>query len=118
VPATHRFTRSERIKRRADFQQVYDKGIRLQGRLMTAFVLPSDRAGARLGIAATRKLGGAVIRNKAKRLIRELFRQNHRLAALDLVVIPRREILNTPFHVLAADYRAVLARARHLQRSR
>src|SRR5947209_1076999 len=69
-----RFRRWERIRRRADYQHVYDHGIRVRGRYSTVFLLANSREGGRLGIAATRKLGGAVARNRAKRLIREVFR--------------------------------------------
>ena len=63
-----------RLRRRHEFQQVYDQGSRAHGRLMTVFLLPTDAGATRLGIAATRKLGGAVQRNRAKRLLRETFR--------------------------------------------
>ena len=43
---------------------------------MTVFTRERERACARLGIAATRKMGGAVERNRAKRLVREVFRHH------------------------------------------
>ena len=49
----------------------------------------------RLGIAATKKLGGAVVRNRAKRLIREVFRRNKIAPGFDVVVVPKRELLDT-----------------------
>src|SRR5689334_2378570 len=62
-----RFRRSERVRRRADFQQVYERGARIRGRYSTIFVMRNKGGPGRLGIAATRKLGGAVVRNRAKR---------------------------------------------------
>src|SRR5262245_47955736 len=104
------FSRSERIRTRADFQRVYRRGVKVHGRYFTLFLLPNDSPLGRLGIAATRKLGGAVTRNRAKRLIREVFRRNKVAPGFDVVVVPRRELLDASLTVLEADYRATLAR--------
>jgi ribonuclease P protein component len=101
---------SERIRRRADFQQVYGQGIRIHSRYGTIFVLPNKHGVGRLGIAATKKLGGAVRRNRAKRLIREVFRRNKIAAGLDIVVVPRRELLEASLTAIEADYRNTLER--------
>jgi ribonuclease P protein component len=101
---------SERLRRRPDFERIYDKGARMQGRFMTVFVLPNGGDGPRFGVAATRKLGSAVKRNRAKRLSRELFRRHKVAAGLDIVIVPRREMLDAPFSTLETDYRAALER--------
>ena len=107
---SERFRSGEHIRRRADFQEVYDRGTRIHGRYSTLFLLrrPSDHG--RLGIAATRKLGGAVERNRAKRLIREVFRRNKIAEGFDVVVVPKPGMLNTSLIVLEADYRAAIER--------
>src|SRR5207342_213005 len=84
-----RFRAAAHIRQRRDFQTVYDTGRKLHGRTMTIFALSRPGTGSRLGIAATRKLGSAVERNRAKRLIRELFRLNPAPPGLDIVVVPR-----------------------------
>lgn len=83
---------------------------------MTLLVAPNDLDVARLGVVATRKLGSAVTRNRAKRLVREVFRRNKPAPGVDLVVVPRRELLDAPFATLEADYRALLRRLRRPQR--
>jgi len=75
---------------------------------MTVFVVPNGGPVARLGVAATRKLGPATDRNRAKRLAREVFRRNKPGEGLDVVVVPRREMLDALFSSLEADYRAAL----------
>ena len=105
-----RFRRGERIRRRADFRHVYDHGVRVRGRYSTLFFLANSREVGRLGIAATRKLGGAVARNRAKRLIREVFRRNKIASGFDVVVVPKRELLDASLTVLEADYRDILER--------
>jgi ribonuclease P protein component len=101
---------AERIRRRAEFQRVYDRGVRVHGRYYTLFLLPNALAVGRLGIAATRKLGGAVVRNRAKRLIREIFRRAKLAAGFDLVVVPKRELLDASLTVLEADFRQLVER--------
>ena len=100
-----RFRPEERIRRRAEFKQVYERGVRIHSRYTTVFILSNERAIGRLGIAATRKLGGAVQRNRAKRLIREVFRRNKIASGFDVVVIPKREFLDASLSTLEADYR-------------
>jgi len=105
-----RFRRSERIRRRVDFEHVYEHGVRIRSRYATLFILANTLAVGRLGIAATRKLGGAVERNRAKRLIREVFRRNKIASGFDVVVVPKRELLDASLTVLEADYRQSLER--------
>jgi ribonuclease P protein component len=105
-----RFRPSEHIRRRAEFEQAYETGARVSGRYMTVFARATTEPSARLGIAATRKIGGAVVRNRAKRRVRELFRQTKPAASLDIVVVPRREFLDAPFASLEREFTALLDR--------
>jgi ribonuclease P protein component len=98
------------VRRRPDFERAYDTGIRVHGRYMTLFVVPNGGTGPRFGVAATRKLGTAVERNRAKRLARELFRRHKIAAGQDVIIVPRREMLDAPFDSLEADYLAALVR--------
>jgi ribonuclease P protein component len=105
-----RLSAAERIRRRPEFERIYKDGARIHGRFMTLFVLSNGGNAPRFGVAATRKLGPAVLRNRAKRLSRELFRRHKVAAGLDVVVVPRREMLDAPFSSLEDDYRSALGR--------
>jgi ribonuclease P protein component len=74
------------------------------------FLLANKGGVGRLGIAATKKLGGSVQRNRAKRLIREAFRRNKIASGFDVVVIPKRNLLDASLSDFEADYRTLLER--------
>ena len=108
-----RFPRDRRIRRRPEFTHVFETGVRIKGRLLTVLMAPSDRSRPRLGLVASRKLGDAVRRNRAKRLIREVFRQTPPLPGrqgIDVVVIPRRELFDAVYSSLESELRSALRR--------
>ena len=89
---------------------MYNRGVKIHSRYATVFLLANELDIGRLGIAATKKLGGAVRRNRAKRLIREVFRRNKLAPGFDVVVVPKRDLLDASLDALEADYRHMLAR--------
>ena len=110
TPGDQRFTAADRVRQRREYQAVYEHGTRLSGSLMTVFFHPNTLGRARLGIAATRKIGSAVIRNRAKRRVRDLFRRHRPADSVDLVVIPRRELAEVPFERLEREFCGILKR--------
>jgi ribonuclease P protein component len=91
---TQRLRRARRLRVRADFERVFRGGRRQVGRL---FVMVGKANGAeehRLGIATGRRVGGAVARSRARRLVRESFRRLDTTGepGHDLVIVARAEL--------------------------
>lgn len=73
--ALQRLRPDERLRRPQDYLRCYRKGRRRSGRLLLIYSFEDPASSsARFGLTASRKVGGAVVRNRLKRRVRELFR--------------------------------------------
>lgn len=112
-----RLTKEMRLRTSDQFRQVYARGRRYDGRLMTAFVFPNNLAHHRIGLTASRKaIGNAVERNRSKRLLREAFRLSGVLldelpTKCDWVLNARRGLLRAKLSEPLAELQALIARA-------
>jgi len=110
-----RFPLRMRIRSPADFKLAYSDGVREDAGGVIIYARPNGLSHPRLGISIGRRAGGAVLRNRIKRLFREVFRtEQHAIGpGLDLIVVvrPHRERS-------IEDYRAVVLRAAQRGRDR
>ena len=92
-----------------------NRGRRVSTKYMTLLAQPNGRDRDRLGIIASRRLGGAVVRHRAKRRLREIFRRHQQeggIDALDVVAIPKHELLSASLPTVEADFCSAVRRLR------
>lgn len=109
-----RLGRASRLQQSRDFARVRQQGERLaQGCLVANWnKLPAGGA-PRLGVVTSKKIGGAVERSRARRLLRETFRlHQHEFAQpVELVLVARPSIARRGFAEVEKDFLAALNRA-------
>ena len=116
-----RLLKANRLRKPREFQRVYATGRRFEGRFMTVFVLPSETEFQRLGITASKKaIGNAVQRNRAKRLLREVFRLsklelNELNGKYDWVLNARRNLLKVKLEKPLEEFRHLIAQVKNIE---
>lgn len=86
------FTKEHRILDSIEFKNIYKQGKTVHSRYFLANVVRSRHATTRLGITVSKKVGGAVTRNRIKRVTREYFRKNRHgfLENLDVSIVAKK----------------------------
>ncbi len=105
--------RAKMIKRRSDFQHVYQKGTAVAGRGMVLYVLREQRVAGKVGFAAGKKLGCAAVRSRTKRLLREAYRHmQHELRTdVGILLIGRAGLAAGKMQDAATELRRLARRA-------
>jgi ribonuclease P protein component len=111
---TLRLGRSARIERSGDFARLRQQGQRMAlGCLIANWQRLPDGAQPRLGVVTSKKIGGAVQRNRARRLLRETFRRHQYDLAqpVDIILVARNSIAGRTYAEVEKDYLTTLRRA-------
>ena len=112
------FPRSLRLRRSLDFQAVQRAGRRQTAPHLVVLCLKREGA-ARFGVSVSRKVGGAVVRNRVKRRLREAIRHHrHGIAGVDVVFIAKPSAAAATGSDLSASVKLVLSQVRGITPSR
>lgn len=86
----HTFTKAQRLRAASDFERVYQLKCKAADGVLLIFAARNQTTTTRIGLSVSRKHGGAIVRNRLKRLLREAFRltQDQIPVGLDLIAIP------------------------------
>jgi ribonuclease P protein component len=98
------------------FQAVYRSGKSYANRMVVLYVLPNNSNVRRVGFAAGKKLGGAVVRNRVKRLLRESYRlhQSQLMTGVDVVVVGRQACVKSDRMTVTKAFLNLCAKAKIL----
>lgn len=104
-----RFRPGDRIRKRSEYQALYETARRIPSKSFVLFVMKNALGRPRLGITVTRRVGGAVQRNRAKRLMREIFRRHKsEFQDVDIVVNGRQTLPRANYLPLEAEFLSCL----------
>lgn len=112
--------RRARLRHTRDVRRVYDEGNAWTHPLLVLIAHPNELQFSRVGVTASRRVGGAVARNRAKRLLREAARHLYaRLeAGWDIMLVARTDILEMKESQVEQALTSVLERASLIEPSR
>jgi ribonuclease P protein component len=110
--------REERLTKKRDFETVYKKGKSWDNKLLVMRALPNNVGASRYGFAVGKRLGGAVVRNRVKRRLREGARLTPVRDGWDIVFIARQDAVDTDYHTLKRAIEELLSRAQLLGNGR
>ena len=104
----------EYLKKEKQFNLVYNEGRFIKGRLLSIRFIPNNLDISRYGFIVGRRVGKAVVRNRVKRLLREISRQIHIKAGWDIVFFTNPNSAATSYNELKESTLSLLARAQLL----
>ena len=106
------FTKADRILKRNEFIEISKNGRRIQDEYFIANFAPGRFDRCRLGVTVIRKVGGAVKRNRIKRLVREYFRLNRQLITghWDINIIAKKKAADLSSEKVFASLQNIFGR--------
>ena len=112
------FGKEERLTKTHQFKRVYNQGKSVANNLVVLYVLKkSNDQQRRVGFSVSKKIGKAVVRNKVKRRLKEVYRRhkNRLISGIDLVVIARQGIDQATYEEIKESLLGIYNKAQVLQ---
>jgi ribonuclease P protein component len=106
------FPKEQRLRKRRQFLEVQERGSKISADCLLGLVLPNGLQLTRLGLTVSTKVGNAVVRNRIRRYLRELYRKRREELpkGLDLVLIAKSSAKDAGPAQLARAFDRVVSR--------
>lgn len=110
-------SKSEIFRGKHDFNTVHNRGRSFANHALVILVVKNERYNGKVGFAAGKKLGGAVIRNRVKRLMREAYRLNKNSLRHDcgIILVGRKFLVSAKFNDAQKAFLDLCRRAKLLK---
>ena len=114
--AGERFPNSLRLRRRREFLRVQERGRKITAGPLVALALPRGDQPTRVGLTVSTKVGGAVVRSRIRRRLRELFRKRRGELppGIDLVLIARASAAESDYDALRRAFEGIARKLRDM----
>ncbi len=98
------------VKENYEFRRIYRKGRSAVSPCMVVYCQKNRQGRSRLGVTVSTKLGHAVVRNRVRRRLREIYRLNreHMVPGYDVIVVARTRAAAAPYRRLEREYLSLL----------
>lgn len=105
--------RINRLKKRYQFNYVYKSGEHFSGEHMVLYVVSSKTKNIKVGLAVTKKIGKAVVRNRVRRQLREIIKKQvpNLKQNYNIIVVARENITSTSFETLTNEFLKLIKKA-------
>jgi ribonuclease P protein component len=113
-PTSFSFSKARRLTRATEFERVKREGLVRRGKLLTLGAAVVENSGpCRFGFITSRQVGGAVVRNRVRRRLREIVRQHQHGLRQDLwiVLIAKRDAASASYRTLEDEWLRLARRA-------
>ena len=105
---------AQRLTKSGQYAHVYQKGSSWASALLVLKAVPNELMFSRWGLSVSRRVGGAVVRNRVKRVLREILRQTPVKAGWDIIILVRPAAAQAKYVTLEKALRALFARSQLL----
>lgn len=106
------------LAKNKEFSKVFNQGKSVADKLLVLYVVPNNKEITRFGYSVGKKVGNAVVRNRFKRILREVRRRNNSLIkeGFDCVVIARPRILGETYWEIEKSFKKLTEKSRIAQK--
>ena len=105
--------RINRLKKRYQFNYVYKSGEHFSGEHIVLYVASSKTKNIKVGLAVTKKIGHAVVRNRVRRRLREIIKSQIPVMkqSFNIIVVARENVTTASFEKLTIEFNKLLKKA-------